>query len=230
MLLKGLQDSRELVNMIINDGNEVVVTAILDVDDENNTITLDCASTDAINQRLIEAPRVYFEASLNRISIQFSSSSMSRQDYMNTPALSCTIPTSLIRLQRREFYRINTPISQPVICIMQVPEENGGGIAKMPLVDISCGGIALLDEKKVLDAEFGDVNFRNGIFTEHVVEGVDQFRTDQIARAGFFQIGERLHGQNTHRRVAQLRVVLGHFCLERFAAVANDRDAGEQIT
>ena len=27
----------------------------------------------------------------------------------------------------------------------------------MPLVDISCGGIALLDEKKVLNADFGTV-------------------------------------------------------------------------
>lgn len=155
MLLKGLQDSRELVNMIINDGTEVVVTAILDVDDENNTVVLDCASTDALNQRLVESPKVYFEASLHRISIQFSSSSMSRTEYMGTPALACTIPTSLIRLQRREFYRIDTPISQPVICILQIPDENGGGIAKMPLVDISCGGIALLDEKKILNAEFG---------------------------------------------------------------------------
>ena len=101
MLLKGLQDTRQLVNMVINDGTEVVVTAILDVDDEDNIVTLDCASTDEVNQRLIEAPRVYFEASLNRISIQFSSSSMSRTDYMDTPALACNIPTSLIRLQRR---------------------------------------------------------------------------------------------------------------------------------
>ncbi len=155
MLLRNIQESRQLVNMIINDGSEVIVSAILKVDDDNNNIILDCASTESANQRLIETPRVYFEATLNRISIQFSSSSISRCNYLGTPALSCTIPVSLIRLQRREYYRINTPISHPILCVVNVPEENGGGTAKLPLVDISCGGVALLDDKKVLNADFG---------------------------------------------------------------------------
>ena len=155
MLMRNLQENKQLINMIINDGSEVIVTAILKIDDDNNNIIFDCASTESANQRLIEAPRVYFEATLNRISIQFSSSSISRSTFMGTPALSCTIPSSLIRLQRREYYRINTPISHPIICIANVPEENGGGVIKLPLVDISCGGVALLDEKRVLNADFG---------------------------------------------------------------------------
>lgn len=155
MLLRNIQESRQLVNMIINEGSEVIVSAILKVDDDNNNIILDCASTESANQRLVEAPRVYFEATLNRISIQFSSSSISRCSYLGSPALSCTIPVSLIRLQRREYYRINTPISNPILCLVNVPQENGGGIAKLPLVDISCGGVALLDDKKLLNPDFG---------------------------------------------------------------------------
>jgi len=155
MLLKSLHEDRQLVNMIINDGTEVIVTALLKIDDENNSIIFDCASTESANQRLIEAPRVYFEASLNRIGIQFSSSSISRSTHLGMPTLCCTIPTSLIRLQRREYYRINTPITNPIHCLLNVPEENGGGVIKLPLVDISCGGVALLDEKKVLNADFG---------------------------------------------------------------------------
>jgi c-di-GMP-binding flagellar brake protein YcgR len=157
MLMRNLQEGKQLINMIINDGNEVIVTAILKVDDDNNAIILDCASTESANQHLIEATRVYFEASLNRISIQFSSSSVSRCNFQGAPALSCTIPSSLIRLQRREYYRINTPISHPILCVVNVPEENGGGVIKLPLVDISCGGVALLDEKKALNADFGTV-------------------------------------------------------------------------
>jgi c-di-GMP-binding flagellar brake protein YcgR len=155
MLMRNLQENKQLVNMIINEGSEVIVTAILKIDDDSNSIIFDCASTESANQRVIEAPRVYFEASLNRISIQFSSSSMSRSTFMGTPALSCTIPASLIRLQRREFYRIDTPITHPIYCVVNVPEENGGGVAKLPLVDISCGGVAMLDEKKLLNADFG---------------------------------------------------------------------------
>ena len=157
-LLRNLQDSKQLINMIINEGSEVILTAILKIDDDNNSIILDCATTETANQRLIEAPRVYFEASLNRISIQFSSSSISRISYDNDLALSCTIPTSLIRLQRREYYRINTPVANPILCLISLSQASGGGTLKLPLVDISCGGIAVLDAKKQLETEIGTVN------------------------------------------------------------------------
>ena len=155
LLLKSLQEGRQLVNMVINDGTEVIVTAILNVDAENNTIVLDGASTDEANQRLSEASRVYFESTLNRISIQFSSSGIIRSTQLGKPVLVCDIPASLIRLQRREFYRISTPITYPIICVLNVPQENGGGTLKLPLLDISAIGISLLDDKKLLNAEFG---------------------------------------------------------------------------
>ncbi len=155
LLLRNLQESKQLINMIIGEGSEVIVTAILKVDDENNAIIFDCASTDSANQHLVEAPRVYFEASLNRISIQFSSSSVSRSNHFGKETLSCTIPASLIRLQRREYYRINTPITQPILCQVTLPEEDGGDVVHLPLVDISCGGVALLDENRVLNLDVG---------------------------------------------------------------------------
>ncbi|PRC90775.1 flagellar brake protein [Solimicrobium silvestre] len=155
LLLRSLQENKQLINMIIHDGNEVIITAILKVDDDNNNIIFDCASTESANQRLIEAPRVYFEAALNKIGIQFSSSSVSRCNFMGSPSLCCTIPSSLIRLQRREYYRINTPHTHPLICVVNVPEENGGGKINLPLVDISCGGVAMLDDQRVLNVDFG---------------------------------------------------------------------------
>lgn len=157
MLLRNIQESKQLINMIIKEGNEVIVTAILKVDDDNNAVILDCASNESANQHIVKAPRVYFEASLNRISIQFSSASVTHCSFQGEPALSCAIPTSLIRLQRREYYRINTPISHPILCVVNVPEENGGGVLRLPLVDISCGGVALLDDTKALNADFGTV-------------------------------------------------------------------------
>jgi hypothetical protein len=42
-LLRGLKDSNQLISMLIHDGAEVFITSILDVDDNNNTVTVDCA-------------------------------------------------------------------------------------------------------------------------------------------------------------------------------------------
>ena len=143
--------------MIINDGTEVIISMILDVDDVDNTVTIDGASSQTATQRVIEAPRVYFEAALDKIGIQFSSHSLQRCSFQGSPALKFTIPISMIRLQRREFYRINTPFSHPIVCSIPMNSSQGAGYNKFPIADISCGGIAILDERKILNTSLGNI-------------------------------------------------------------------------
>ena len=156
-VMRGLKDKKQLVSMIINDGAEVMISMILDVNDDDNSVTVGCASSNTANQRIVEAPRVSFEAALDKIGIQFSSQSVQRTTFQQTPALKFTMPVSVIRLQRREFYRINTPITHPILCTIPLDKKHGGGYIKLPAADISCGGVALLDEKKLLDATFGSI-------------------------------------------------------------------------
>ena len=156
-LLRGLKEKNQLISMMINEGSEVFITSVLDLDDINNTVTIDSAPNQAANQRIIEAPRIFFEGLLDRISIQFSSSSMQRINFEGRPALQCGIPINMIRLQRRENYRINTPLSYPIRCLISLETEAEAEFEaiKFSLVDISCGGVALLDERKVLNNTIG---------------------------------------------------------------------------
>ncbi len=160
-LLRGLKESNQLISMMINGGSEIFITSVLDLDDGNNTVTIDSAPGQLSNQRIVEASRVFFEGLLDRISIQFSSSSIQRTTFEGRPALQLAIPVSLIRLQRREYYRINTPLSNPIHCIAPLEDAEIGsdsiGNVKLSLVDISCGGIALLDDRRVLENEIGKV-------------------------------------------------------------------------
>lgn len=156
-LLRGLRDSNQLISMLINGGSEVFITSILMVDDINNIVIIDSAQSQLANQRIVEAPRVSFEGLLDKIGIQFSSSSLQRTEFENRPALQFAIPASLIRLQRREYYRINTPLSTPIRALIHIHNGERLELAKLSLVDISCGGIAILDEKKVLDNTIGTI-------------------------------------------------------------------------
>ena len=151
-LLRGLKESKQLISMLINNGSEVFITSILNVDDDTNLIIIDSAPGQLANQRIIDAPRVSFEGLLDRISIQFSASNLERIDFEDRPALQFEIPTNMIRLQRREYYRINTPLSNPIRALIPVQLEDRQETLKLALVDISCGGIAILDERKVLDS------------------------------------------------------------------------------
>ncbi|MBC3872295.1 flagellar brake protein [Undibacterium flavidum] len=154
-LLRGFKEKNQLISMYINNGAEAFITSILDVDDTNNTVTIDSAASNEANQRIVEASQVFFDGLLDKISIQFSSSKLQKSIFEKRPALLMPIPVSLIRLQRRENYRINTPISNPIKCQIPLEVDSSMQTGKFSLVDISCGGIAILDDQRLLNISIG---------------------------------------------------------------------------
>jgi c-di-GMP-binding flagellar brake protein YcgR len=156
-LLRGLKDSSQFISMMINGATEIFITSVLDLDDVNNMLIIDSAPGQLPNQRIIEAPSVHFEGLLDKISIQFSSSSIQSTIFEGRPALKLAIPASMIRLQRREYYRINTPLSNPIRCTVQLDNDSPFESVQLSLVDISCGGIALLDDRRILDNTIGKI-------------------------------------------------------------------------
>ncbi|MES2935517.1 MAG: flagellar brake protein [Pseudomonadota bacterium] len=156
-LLNAIKERQQLVRMIIGGGAHVVVTSILDIDLNDNVVVVDCAHSQIVNQHFLNAEKITFETTLDRIGIVFSVAAAEACMYEERPALLIEIPASLVRMQRREFYRVSTPIATPLHCTLPLPPELGTGIAVLPLVDISCGGLALMDERKMLDVAVGRV-------------------------------------------------------------------------
>src|SRR3569623_1406158 len=107
------------------------------------------------------AKRLSFDTSLDKIRILFSAQGgLTEIDIEGGKALRMDLPETMIRLQRREYYRMPTPVSNPVRVVIPMPEEMGGGTQSFPLADISCGGIAILDNKLQLGNTIG-LNFEN---------------------------------------------------------------------
>lgn len=152
-LLRGFKDQNQLISLMINNGDEIFISSILDIDDSNNTVIIDCVPGEEANQHVVEASSVFFDGLLDRISIQFSSSRLQKTSFEGRPALQMPIPTHMIRLQRRENYRINTPVSNPVRATIPITIDNTVEHVKFSLVDISCGGIALLDDRRLLQTD-----------------------------------------------------------------------------
>jgi len=154
-ILKGFRDKSQLISMMINSGNEAFITSVLEIDDKNNNLIVDSTPSNEANQRIIAAPGVFFDGLLDRISIQFTSSNVKVISFEGKPALQMHLPASVIRLQRRENYRINTPVSTPIKCVIGVEVDSGIHKHKFSLVDISCGGIAILDDGRLIDIAAG---------------------------------------------------------------------------
>ena len=154
-LLRSIGEKNQLIRMLIHGEADVCVTSILDVDPDTNTLILDRSVNRDQNQRILAAKRVSYETTLDKIRILFASDAVTETEFEKRPALRIAVPATLVRLQRREFYRMATPLSNPVRAIIPLPEELGGGSAVFPLADISCGGIAMLDNKFMLGNTIG---------------------------------------------------------------------------
>ena len=156
-LLRQIGEHNQLIRLLIRGEADVCVTSILAVDEDSNTLVLDRSVDPAQNQRMTGAARAKCETTLDKIRILFGAANLAPTVWRGEPALRADIPPTLIRLQRREYYRMPTPVSNPVRALIPVLIEAGGGMGVFPLHDISVGGIALLDSKLQLGTGIGRV-------------------------------------------------------------------------
>lgn len=124
------------------------------------TLMLDRALSREQNDSIINADVVTFETSLDKIRIIFDTTRIRALDYQGAPAFAIDLPERIIRLQRREFYRVATPVIYPVLVSIPVPKAADVDSSTFSLADISCGGICLLDNQLALGANVGRVYAR----------------------------------------------------------------------
>jgi len=158
-LLCNIGEHKQLINMQGNCGGVTIITSILNVDEQDGTVTLDCAQEDRINEQLFESDAISFETALEQIRILFFVRRIQQCMYQGAPALQIDLPQSVVRLQRREFYRVPTPLSMPVSCSITIPKISDSSIMSVTLTlqNVSGGGLALIDEHGVLDHTIGRI-------------------------------------------------------------------------
>lgn len=156
-LLRSISEHKQLLRILMESSGEAAVTSILDVDEEAGTVILDTAADPAVSNRLIGSDNLSFETVLDRIRIIFFVNHIEACMHSDLPALQIAIPLHLIRLQRREFYRVPTPIKNPVHCTIQIISDDGKHSVTVPLQNVSGGGIAINDEKHLLDCTVGKI-------------------------------------------------------------------------
>ena len=158
-LLRQIGEKHQLVRMLVRGEADVCVTTVLAVDPATNTMVLDRSIERLQNERILAVGTVRCETSLDKIRILFTAENLRPTLFEGEAVLRADIPASLVRLQRRQFYRMETPVSNPVRAFLPLPPElaaeTGATCAAFPLHDISCGGIAIFDSHFQLDNTIG---------------------------------------------------------------------------
>lgn len=153
--LRGLATRNEMTSAFFNAGNDLMLTSLLHVDADKNTVYLDIGSNDALNRRIAQSEKIIFVTSLDSVKVQWISTGIKPTTFEGREAFVITIPTQILRLQRREYYRLTTPVINPLKC--QIKTEDGA-VVEMAIADISAGGIGVIIAQPVgLPFELGTV-------------------------------------------------------------------------
>lgn len=152
--LKKVADAGDLITVYFNEGKDFLLTCLLDANEKK--VLLDKGSSAQMNQRALKANRLFCVTRHEKVKLQFLLTGISEESHGNQRAFSAALPSTLLRLQRREYFRLETSITRPLIC--KIPTANINGkieYKNATIVDISAGGVAMLAPPAGLTFEEG---------------------------------------------------------------------------
>lgn len=149
--LRELITKSALITVYFSQGREFILTALLTVLPDREAFVFDCGSNQALNEKLQASDRLIFVAALQGVRIQFSTGKPREVQYKGKDAFIVDLPTQLLRLQRRDFYRLEIPGFARIDCT--IPNPEGGKDTTLNIHDISLGGLGLVANKQFENCE-----------------------------------------------------------------------------
>lgn len=146
--LRKLMTGQDFVTVEFN--GRQIVTQVLDVDSRNARFVFDAGSVEADNYALASARQLIFRGLPDGIRTEFTTLNANPIVFEGRPAFEASFPAFLCYVQRREFFRVQTPVLEPYIASGPYAE---GGSFRLELQDLSLGGVAL----KTADERFGSL-------------------------------------------------------------------------
>ena len=138
--LRSLIKHSERVSVSFDEGRQSFLTVLIEVDEENNFLYFDIGGSEETNRAFLKNERCVFAGILEGIRIQFSGKKPQKISFKGEQVFAVPLPASLLRLQRREAYRLQLPSTKPYICRIR---RGSSGEMALPLYDISIGGIGV---------------------------------------------------------------------------------------
>jgi len=150
--LKLMAKNHCMLTATFDNGFKTLNTSVIEVLNDMSLVALDYGADEALNTQLLASNRIFFKANMDGITIQFDAYSITKARLHDESVFAVQIPTSILWLQRREFFRVRIPLGIPAYCEIK---QDDGSYRKYKVMDISAGGLSLHDEYQDLDFESG---------------------------------------------------------------------------
>ncbi len=144
--LRSLMQKRGMLSAFIDASADSFLTAILAISPDERYLILDAASDEAINRRVEVAEQLICITQLDKIKIQFATRQLQRITHEGHAAFRTPLPEVLLRLQRREYFRLTAANPHKLSCLIPIIVDGEKRMISVEaaVLDISGGGLAVL--------------------------------------------------------------------------------------
>ena len=148
-ILRTIAEQNEPVALFFDNDQDFILTSLLEVNEED--IWLDISASPEKNRQLLVSEKITFVSMHQQVKIQFVARGIESGSFENGDAFYLEMPGHILRILRREFFRIPIPADTPVKCIIPArPKSSGKGIIilEVPVTEISGDGVGLVCDEQ----------------------------------------------------------------------------------
>ncbi len=137
--LHQLINDGERISLVFNEGQDALLTVLLEVNDDSNQLIFDWGGSEETNRKLLHSERNFFVCAPHGVANKFMTGKVHQITHKKRPAFTTHIPAQYTRLQRREFFRLVLPMTRRPTCTLAMAD---GATMQLSIIDISIGGVA----------------------------------------------------------------------------------------
>ncbi len=141
--------------------HESFITTIVGVDPKKKNLFLDVAPKEYLNKKLLLSADVMFRTEFSGIKAIIPGNKITKTTLSGQQVFKLPIPANMIWRERRQFYRVKSPLSHPAQCQFFLDDENETSV-QLNVHDISLSGMALVyDDHDLSEALAPETVFEN---------------------------------------------------------------------
>jgi c-di-GMP-binding flagellar brake protein YcgR len=146
-----------LLTAYFGDNDESFITTILEINKKDNVFIFYHGCKKNLTEQLFNSSKITFKTEYLGAEITFDTIKLEKIHYQGVSAFAVSIPASILWMERREFYRVKSPVSKSSYCQLILKEQEP---VSLKLYDISLAGFSMLtDSKEVSDFIIPDTFF-----------------------------------------------------------------------
>lgn len=152
-ILRSLNMHADSLAVYFDQGRSFILTALLDVRPSQETFVFDLGSNEETNNRLLQSDKLIFVGIQDGIRVQWTTGPAAKTQYGGSAAFVAWLPQTVLRLQRRDSFRVTVPHSMSTRCHIPAADTGRDGL---PVYDISVGGLCVVANEQLAKAQAMD--------------------------------------------------------------------------